>query len=127
MPVSHRYLLSSHPPVPGCSVTLKWGNNSKQCWAIIDTGADRTCIPLECVANLSLRQIQDNGDIQVTGPSSIGNTQQGLYVVNLHFLGLSFSNHPVVPINWHEILIGRDIINDYTLTLEGKKRLFSIV
>ena len=51
---------------------------------------------------------------------------RNLYVANLAFLDLKLESFPVVPVDYPEILIGRDIINDYILTLDGPNRLFSI-
>jgi predicted aspartyl protease len=122
MPGPFPYLLSSIPPVPGCSAALRWGNHVMQCWAIIDTGADRTFIPVRYVRDL---HVNEAGDVEIVGPRGSGEVQ-GLYHVNLEFLGLAFNYQPVVSLNWHEILIGRDIINTLAIMLDGPRRRFSI-
>lgn len=48
-------------------------------------------------------------------------------MANLTFLGLSYPNWPVISNNrWDEILIGRDIINKWRLTLDGPNQQFTI-
>lgn len=118
------YLLRRMPPFPGASVTISWGNHSEQCWALIDTGADSTFIPTRFVGALHLRPLNDLVD--VSGPQVPDMEVQRLYAVNLAFLGLTFDAHPVVPYNWPEILIGRDIINEWVLLLDGPNRVFTI-
>ena len=122
---SFPYLLRRMPPFPGALVTVSWGPNQEQCPALIDTGADSTFIPSWLVGALHLRQLSD--EVDVSGPHVRDAEIQRLYVANLAFLGLTLDAHPVVPFHYYdEILIGRDIINDWVLTLDGPNRSFSI-
>lgn len=119
------YLLTRMPPFPGAWVTVSWGRNQEQCRALIDTGADSTFIPAWLVSRLSLRQLND--EVDVSGPMVPDEEIQRLYAANLSFLGLSFDAHPVVPSSWWaDIIIGRDIINRWVLTLDGPNRTFLI-
>ena len=86
-------------------------------------GADRTTIPNWLVGVLHLRQLND--EVVVSGPQ-MPSAMQRLYAANLAFLGMTFDAHPVVPMPWPEILIGRDIINSWVLTLDGPNRNFLI-
>src|SRR5260370_11695883 len=93
------YLWTDIPPVPGCGIVVSWGNKSKPCAAVIDTGASHTCIPARFANELHLRQIEDAAII-VSGPQRSGE-KRNIYVANLAFLGFDFRSHPVVPIDWH--------------------------
>jgi hypothetical protein len=106
-------------------VTLSWGTNTAQWWAIIDTGADSTFIPMRFVAELRLKPLVEKVD--VSGPDIVDEEIHRLYAVNLDFLGLTFKAHPVIPwAKWPEIIIGRDIINEWVLTLDGPNQNFTI-
>lgn len=119
------YWLSRTPPFAGAWVTVSWGTNQEQCGALIDTGADSTFIPSWLVSRLSLRQLND--EVDVSGPMVPNEEIQRLYAANLSFLGLTFDAHPVVPSTWWpDIIIGRDIINQWVLTLDGPNRNFLI-
>jgi predicted aspartyl protease len=117
------YHLREMPPYPGASVSVSWGNHYEQCWAVIDTGSNHTIIPAWLVGALHLRRLND--EVDVSGPQML-TEKQSLYAANLAFLGLTFDAHPVVPLGWPEILIGRDIINKWVLTLDGPKQTFFI-
>jgi hypothetical protein len=100
------------------------GNKSRPWKAIIDTGADRTFIPVAVTGQLHLKKIDDSVDVY--GPDAPEGPQDE-YVADLNFLGLSFPYHPVIASDkWNEILIGRDILNRYVLTLDGPNRQFTI-
>ena len=118
-----RYLLGEMPPFPGASVSVSWGNHSEQCWALIDTGSNMTFIPAWLVGALNLPRLND--EVDIGGPQMPGE-KQSLYAANLSFLGLTLTAHPVVPLGWPEILIGRDIINTWVLTLDGPDQSFLI-
>jgi len=49
-----------------------------------------------------------------------------MFVVDLELLGLTFSNHPVFESDRTFLLIGRDILNRYTLLLTGPRLDFEI-
>jgi hypothetical protein len=119
------YFLSRTPPFPGAWVTVSWGTNQEQCQALIDTGADSTFIPAWLVRRLSLRPLTD--EVDVSGPMVPDEEIQRLYAANLSFLGLTFDAHPVVPwTRYDDVIIGRDIINRWVLTLDGPNRTFLI-
>lgn len=121
----HPYFWTFPPPFPGCYVRVSWGKKSKSCIAVIDTGADQTFIPVAITKELNLRKIDDS--IPVGGPDAPDEPQDE-YLANLSFLGLTIPNWPVISNNrWDEILIGRDIINDWKLTLDGPNQQFFIV
>jgi hypothetical protein len=120
----HPYFWTSPPPFPGCYVRVSWGTKSRSCVGIIDTGADQTFIPSSITKELHLRKIDDSVDVD--GPDS-PNEPQDEYIANLSFLGLDIPNWPVISNDkWNEILIGRDIINDWLLTLDGPNGYFTI-
>ena len=110
------YLAGFGRPAPACPLTVGWQNNTTVVPALLDSGADTTTIPAAIVGSLALLKISD---VQVSG--AIGPAEShGMYVVDLDFLGLSHRNHPVVALPGRDYaLIGRDLMNQYTMTLRG--------
>ena len=110
-------------PAPACQLILSWGSKTRTINALIDSGASSTTIPISCVLPLSLRKI---GEKNISG--AINNTRHpvGVYEVNISFLGLTFSAHPVSALQKDYALIGRDILNIYTTILNGTRREFNL-
>jgi predicted aspartyl protease len=113
-------------PAPGCTVKVSWDRYSRDYTAIIDSGAAYTCVPVELVSDFQLEQRGEIDVVGTTGPSEV----QGIYEINLEFLGLTFSCHPVLAgtgeITKEFILIGRDILNSYSVLLDGPNLIFTI-
>jgi hypothetical protein len=96
-------------PAPGCTVTVSYDRYTRDYTALIDSGAEYTSVPVELVDDFQLEQRGEIDVIGATGPLEV----QGIYEVNLEFLGLAFTLHPVLAgtgeITKEFILIGRDI------------------
>jgi hypothetical protein len=126
----HPYFFTNNPKYgfPGCYATLSWGTGKKPFPAILDTGSDYTFIPSRFVKELHLKPVVGKDDVLVSAPLSTEETQQGFYAVNLEFLGFPHRYHPVLVVDrdWPEIIIGRDILNKYVITLNGPNLEFSI-
>ncbi|HKV41222.1 MAG TPA: retroviral-like aspartic protease family protein [Blastocatellia bacterium] len=122
MPDHLPYLWIESPPVPGFSITVSGPSISTTLHAIIDTGASHTVIPDYLVGQLRLMKIADQA-LSVRGPElrpDVADT----YLARLSFLGIEL-RHAVLPRpEWDEVLIGRDILNAWMLTLDGPNRRF---
>lgn len=127
MPGPFNYLHSINPPFPGCDVSLSYDNHTIERPAIIDSGADLTCIPVNLVKQLSLKKVLE---LDVGGATDKDRKLQSVYHVNLEFLGFAFPHHLVLAlegagIDGH-VLIGRDILNRYRVILAGPDLEFFI-
>jgi Retroviral aspartyl protease. len=127
MPGTFLYSRIVTPPSPICSVTLSYDDRSGDYGAILDSGADFTCVPAGIVRALALRKITD---IDVGGSTNKNFQKRGVYRVNLEFLGFVIAHHRIVSIEGagvgDYILIGRDILNRYRLLLDGPALSFTI-
>lgn len=90
--------------------------------AVVDSGADYTIIPMESIEKLGLpiRKIRDVGDF--TG---------GRHKVTLYFANItipSLNEHPIMVIGMKGayVLAGRDILNLYKVTLDGRQKKIEI-
>lgn len=112
-----------NPPAPSCEVVISHNNKSQAFQALIDSGANLTCIPSAAVGNLNLRKLRE---IPVSGATGQDETE-GLYVVNIEFMGIDLPNHPVISLSKRPyMLIGRDILNRYTSIHAGPALTFTI-
>ncbi len=99
---------------PVVDVLVSWGPSGRPLEALIDTGADITCIPERMARDLSLRQISEE---PVSGVCC--ETTLPLFVANLSIEGVNFPNLPVVGYDDDYGLIGRDILNQLVTHLDG--------
>ena len=90
---------------------------------MIDSGSDNTFIPVDLAERLNLEKIGDKDFDGATGTTETCD----LYLVRLEFHDLVFNEFPVYSLkNEDTILIGRDILNDYNITLDGPRLEYSI-
>lgn len=113
------------PPAP--VVDVKVSNPvfkiSESLKGLIDTGAFRSAIPSTLIDKL---QINPHRKRPVRGFKG-AEIEQWTYFVNILFKGFNFEFIEVFPSETlKEVLIGRDIINDLTILLQGKKHNFEI-
>lgn len=110
-------------PAPAFDLALSWRGKTRVVRALVDSGASGTTIPTSVVSELALRKISE---ARVSG--AIGSAEpRSVYVVDLDFVGVLLSNHPVVALAEKEYaLIGRDILNRYVTTLNGPALEFSV-
>lgn len=92
--------------------------------AIIDTGADRTCIPERVFIDLGLdffayRLVQAQGAV---GPGA----PRALYIANIKIAKCTTRNIEVLGLDVNFALIGRDILNLHRVHLEGPQLLWSV-
>jgi Retroviral aspartyl protease len=117
---------NSEHPAPGCSVRVSYDEQAEECPGILDSGADYTSVPIDLIEILAVEQC---GELEVEGATG-GPEWQGVYRVNLEFLGFTIAYHPVLggtgPAARDSILIGRDILNRYRVLLAGPDLEFFI-
>ncbi len=116
-----RYDRTKSPAVPILPVRVGTmaGRRGVMSTAIVDTGADTSVIPARIARDLRLPAI---GQVTVGGVT--GAERVSLYSVGLEVAGLS------VPVEaagmGNHILIGRDVLNQWTLILRGPKETLEL-
>ena len=116
--VRYRYNQQQQPPAPFVYVTVHTPDNmraSEHCPALLDSGAALTVVPAEVADQLSLLKysevtLADWMDITVTASA---------YWVNLTVHELPIDGVKVVAAQVPYIILGRDVLNQFYLTLDG--------
>ena len=96
-------------PVSGNAVTYP---------AKLDTGATLTVLPRNVVAELGL--VAD-GQVTVRGYDRV-QVERPAYFVHLEVEGYSFSDVKVTASPRDDVLLGRDVLNHFVVTFDGKNR-----
>ena len=89
----------------------------------LDTGAAMTVIPRELVTALHLEQM---GDVLCQGYDGV-ETLRPLYYVALEVAGYHFPIVEVTASPRQDVLLGRDVLNHFILTLNGKDLTFELL
>lgn len=85
--------------------------------AIIDTGASITCVPKSIIAALGKGRGSVAKPMKVRG--ALGTRNREVYVLDLELGNCYFPQVRVVVLDMEYALIGRDILNDYKITLDA--------
>jgi len=88
----------------------------------LDTGAAMTVIPRDIVTALHLEQM---GDVLCQGYDGV-ETSRPLYYVALEVTGYHISMVEVTTSPRRDVLLGRDVLNHFILTLNGKDLTFEL-
>jgi predicted aspartyl protease len=113
------------PPAPIAEVILGHpisSANSGMLQGKVDTGADLTVIPLDVVRQLSLRQRSSVWTRGYDGSFS----QRHVFYVNLAIEGYEVPLVRCVATERTNVLVGRNVLNRFLITLDGKKLTFQI-
>ena len=112
-----------YPPFPKVEVELRRVDELKQVsyLAYLDSGSDGTVIPYELWRKMELSPfIYGFADV-----SSLGGPveRRPLYSILLRIKGFEDFTFATVDCreDLHEILLGRDVLNSYRITLDGKR------
>ncbi len=93
-----------------------------RCKGTIETGAGITCIPIDIVIKLNLKPVE-----MVCLRDFKGNvSKEPLFYVNITIGNFNYYNITVVSSRSKNALIGRDILNQLIITLNGKELTFEI-
>lgn len=90
--------------------------------ALIDSGAFKTAIPENLIEKLQLVPVRE---IDVGGYKE-GKQKHWTYFVDVEFKGYSFPYTEVLAVKRKNVLLGRDILNQTILLLDGKKLCYDI-
>ena len=117
--------LSSPSPIAWIKVSNPYSskNEVKNIKAILDTGAGKTCIPQSIIKELGSSVYTT---IKVRSPLDRNiTTSIRLYSVTIEFDGQE-NEVEVIGISEDYAIIGRDILNQYKITLNGPEETWSI-
>ncbi len=126
IPFSHPYDQQNfNPPAPVMEVSLSIPSAQAvilRSPAFLDSGADITVIPEQIVQQLQLRYVDE---IMASGYDGILK-QTFIYSVKLIFNGLGDFIVRAIASNNDHVLVGRDILNKWSLLLKGRNKIFEI-
>jgi clan AA aspartic protease len=114
---------SSNPPAPIVPVEISTVYDPDSVCnidALIDSGADVSCIPLLVVNGLNLIPIRVDEIKGITGQKRT----VGIYAINLVFNNIPFKNQTVYEVPDKDedcVILGRDILNKLHICLDGIK------
>lgn len=122
----YRYNQQVVPPAPYVHVVLgrpDGSASSRPVPALVDSGADRTVIPIALVEELVLPQA---GTIEVAGLNQVG-SMMPVYVVQIAIGDLPPVTMAVIGAMGEQyVLLGRDLLNNHRVVLDGPALLFTI-
>jgi predicted aspartyl protease len=116
------YDLAKDPPAPMLPILIgrPGGHPAVSVVALVDSGADATVIPQSVARRLRLPPI---GTIRVRGVGGVSR-QAPLYSAVIQVAGASEAVE-VLALG-EEILVGRDLLNRWTVTLRGPQRRLDV-
>ncbi|WXG39451.1 MAG: retroviral-like aspartic protease family protein [Candidatus Freyarchaeum deiterrae] len=119
-----KYDTIKDPPAPTIKVTIfnPISGNNVQYYGILDTGADDTAIPSNLIAELGLQKVRKKDYIDVYGRL----VKEWTYYINVDFNNFLLEFIEVVALPQDEVIIGRDILNNFKIVLDGKNLHFEI-
>lgn len=122
---SREYDASYSPTMPVVEITIGNPENgmNQDLLAIIDSGSDGTIVPLRALHRLGLPRI---GWINSRGISGIS-YRLPVYLVELQIGGNFFGEIRVTGDRQNQIILGRNVLNWLTVTLDGLGQMLTIV
>jgi len=123
---SHEYDSSYHPAMPVIEIQIRRRANHPAITltAIVDSGADATLIPLRYLRQLQARKGQTKW---------ISGTAGGRYEVDLYTVAVQIGEQQTHYLNvvgtehQDEIIVGRDLLNQYIVTLNAPGHTVDII
>ena len=119
------YALTLEPPGPVVSIHIldPVTGRSADLVALIDTGAAVSVIPAEVVTKLGLSPVDMTSVRALSGEQWTASTYRCTFVIDGHvMLGVEF-----IAVKDASGLLGRDVLQHFLLTLDGKAGKFTLV
>ncbi len=119
------YDTAHNPPAPVADVTVTHPVTGAERGALrgkLDTGADVTVIPDKLVTQLSLTP---KGNIWTRGYDG-SYSQRPVYYVRLTIEGFSVTSARCIATARADVLLGRNVLNRFFITLDGKRQTFAL-
>ena len=124
-----KYSSSEEPPAP--IVTVKIANpttgKSKENEGKIDTGSFMTAIPETWVSELALVPVSELETRGYKKEEKGEGQKHSTYYVDIALKGYAFPYTEVLAVDRQNVLLGRDILNQLKLILDGKSLMFEII
>lgn len=119
MPASYDYDTKYEPPAPTIPVGLSRSGEtsaSQEIVALVDTGADATMLPVDVLKSAKTRYVQQRLMRGVMGEPKTVN----LYLAAVHVAGhVIHGIRAIAGPEGSEAIIGRDVLNQLEITLNG--------
>lgn len=115
---SYDYDRSYNPSIPIVEIKIgqSWTTPLLPLTALVDSGADVTIIPLRYLRQVGARRERKSW---LTGVTDV-RTQIDIYTVALSFGPFAFDDIEVAAGKYNnEIIVGRDLLNQFIVTLDG--------
>jgi predicted aspartyl protease len=110
------------PPAPVIEFIISsLEGKESRCKGLIDTGVSMTCIPKKVIEVLGLPSVSSTTIKDFEGHTS----DVAIYLANILLLNFNIKTK-VLPIDSEIGLIGRDILNQMAITLDGKNLVLEI-
>jgi predicted aspartyl protease len=119
------YDTSSQPPAPFIEFEVVSPQDSTQrrlAQGLLDTGAEVSVLPVEILTSLQIPKASDMSVESWDGSPTFVTT----YIVTLGIADASLDSVEVVAAPMQYAILGRDVLNHFILTLNGKALLFEL-
>ncbi len=122
---TYQYDVRYSPPAPAISIRIVHPRtgNSLTVGAKLDTGASRTVLPLSVIRHLGL--MAEGYRSAMSFDRRL--TKLPLFKTTVEVADTSLENLRVFAINRPDALLGRDILNQFDITLRGKAQVFEMI
>ncbi len=119
------YDTSFNPPAPVVQVEVRNPQTgaSVQLRAQLDCGTSITVLPVSAIAQLGLTA---TGSVEARG-FDLTRTRLPTFLVMMLLEGFVILNAEVAAAKRHDMLLGRDVLQNFVLTLNGKAEAFEII
>ena len=119
------YDTAYEPPAPVVQILLSNPvdpSQQTQIWGLVDTGADITVVPETLVSHLQLIR---QGDIQVGGFDGVYRLHP-VFLVDIQIGQIRFDLVEVIAAATNELILGRNVLNQLDLRLNGPHLVLEI-
>ena len=111
------------PPAPVVELEITSESSGATLEALVDSGADSTCIPERVAAALELQPVSA---LLVGGADGRSENRLVYRAYSINFNGISLVNFAVIGMPIEYGIVGRDLMNKFMFRLNGPSLLFTI-